>query len=336
MTHAERAIAKEVAALTAEVERREAGKFRQYFPDHGLYRRKLYPKQIEFFAAGARYKERLFMAANRTGKTESGAFEVTCHVTGLYPPWWQGRRFTEPVEVWACGTTSETTRDIVQEKLFGKMEAFGTGMIPGHLLIHQTKRPHGLPGSIESAWVRHVRGGKSLIGLKMYEQGRTSFEGTGKHVIWCDEEPPQDCYTEMLYRTITTKGIVLVTFTPLQGMSGVVSSFLEPDNEDANTFKTVIQAGWDDVPHLDPAEKSRTDRDDPPVPARCEDEGSPAARVWGDLPDAGKRAQDSTVRHPLALAAVLGDGHGSGGGVDGSRLAGARSPSTDRLPIRLV
>jgi hypothetical protein len=33
------------------------------------------------------------MAANRIGKSEAGAYEVTCHLTGLYPPWWTGRRF---------------------------------------------------------------------------------------------------------------------------------------------------------------------------------------------------------------------------------------------------
>jgi hypothetical protein len=49
---------------------------------------------------------------------------------------------------------------------------------------------------------------------------------------------------------------VLVTFTPLQGMSAVVTSFLDPDNETARTFKMMIQAGWDDVPHLEPAEKA--------------------------------------------------------------------------------
>ena len=90
-----------------------------------------------------------------------------------------------------------------------RSDAIGSGMLPGHLIVHHTKRPHGLPGSMESVWVRHVSGKNSVIGFKMYEQGRTSFEGTGKHVVWCDEEPPQDCYVEMLYRTITTKGIVL-------------------------------------------------------------------------------------------------------------------------------
>jgi phage terminase large subunit-like protein len=89
----------------------------------------------------------------------------------------------------------------------------------------------------------------------MYEQGRKSFEGTAKDFIWCDEEPPEACYTEMLMRTMTTKGIVYITFTPLQGMSEVVKGFLEPDNKAAAQYKFYVQAGWKDVPHLDEDEK---------------------------------------------------------------------------------
>src|SRR5438128_9055963 len=99
--------------------------------------------------------------------------------------------------------------------------------------------------------VRHVSGGLSILGLKTYEQGRQSFEGTATHVIWDDEEPPADVYTEQLYRTVTTKGILLTTFTPLQGMSEVVMGFLEPASDASQGFKWFIQAGWKDVPHLD-------------------------------------------------------------------------------------
>ena len=212
----------ELVSLVAEAERRTSSRFRQFFPDEGPYARDQYLKQLEFFAAGATFKERLFMAANRVGKSEAGAYEVTCHLTGLYPPWWSGRRFDEPVEVWASGTNSQTTRDIVQAKLLGPWQTPGTGMIPVHLVTSTTTARGGLAGALEGALVRHVSGGTSLLGLKTYEQGRQSFEGTAKHVIWDDEEPPGDVYTEQLYRTITTKGIVLVTFTPLQGMSDVV------------------------------------------------------------------------------------------------------------------
>lgn len=268
----------ELAAVVAELERRAACKFGQYFPDDGPFRRELYPRHLDFFQSGATYKERLFMAANRVGKSEGGAFEVTCHLTGKYPSWWEGRRFDTPVEVWACGTTSETTRDIVQTKLFGPIDKVGDwtgGMIPPNLIAHYTRRPHGLPNSLESVWVRHASGGKSVVGLKTYEQGRKSFEGTAKHVIWCDEEPPQDCYTEMLYRTMTTKGLVLVTFTPLQGMSEVVTGFLEPTDE-ARSRKYFIQAGWNHVPHLDEDEKAALLATTPPFQVKARTEGEPS------------------------------------------------------------
>jgi phage terminase large subunit-like protein len=227
------------------------------FSDQGPLRRELYPKHLEFLAAGAQYKERLFMAANRIGKTVSGAYETTCHLTGQYPDWWKGARFNHPVEGWACGTTSETTRDIVQRELVGPQEAMGTGMIPGDLITHTTPRPHGMPGSLEGLWVKHVSGGISKVALKTYEQGRKSFEGTAKHFIWCDEEPPEACYTEMLLRTMTTKGIVYTTFTPLQGMSEVVMGFLEPATKEARQYKFYVQAGWKDVPHLDEEEQKK-------------------------------------------------------------------------------
>ena len=76
-----------------------------------LMARELYQKHLEFFRAGRAYRERCFMAANRVGKTEgAGGYELTCHLTGYYPHWWEGRRFTGPVRAWAAGKTNETTR----------------------------------------------------------------------------------------------------------------------------------------------------------------------------------------------------------------------------------
>ena len=51
-----------------------------FFPDSGEYRRELYPKHLEFFAAGAEFRERCFMAANRIGKTIAGGAECTYHL----------------------------------------------------------------------------------------------------------------------------------------------------------------------------------------------------------------------------------------------------------------
>src|ERR1017187_2243178 len=78
--------------VAAEIAARTGSKLRTMFPDEGPYRRELYPRHMEFLAAGATFRERLFMAGNRTGKTETGAYELTCHLTGQYPAWWRGKR----------------------------------------------------------------------------------------------------------------------------------------------------------------------------------------------------------------------------------------------------
>lgn len=207
----------------------------QFYPDEGPLRRELYQKHLEFFRAGAVYRERCFMAANRVGKTEgSGAYESTLHMTGEYPDWWEGRRFDKPVKGYVCGKTNETTRDIVQAKLFGgtlfedtRKCVDGTGLVPARCIGPITWK-QGVADLIDTIKVRHASGGWSVVNVKSYAQGRGSFEGTERHFIWLDEEPPEDVYGECLIRTATTNGLVYITFTPLEGATEVVQSFLPP------------------------------------------------------------------------------------------------------------
>ncbi len=197
-----------------------------------IHARAKYAKHLEFFEAGAKYRERCFMAANRVGKTlGAGGFESAAHLTGQYPKGWPGRRFDKPVRWWAAGKTYDTTRDIVQSALLGavtrtgKRGIDGTGVVPGNALGSVTWR-QGVNDLVDTIKVRHVSGGWSTLGFKSYNQGRGSFEGTAQHGIWLDEEPPLDVYGECLIRTATTNGIIMLTFTPLDGLSEVVMSFL--------------------------------------------------------------------------------------------------------------
>jgi phage terminase large subunit-like protein len=196
------------------------------FPDTGPFRRELYAKHLEHFRAGAKYRERLFMAANRVGKSVAGGYETTLHLTGDYPDWWEGRRFDEPTSIWAAGDTSETVRDIIQAELLGPFEDIGTGLIPGDSIVDYSRRGN-VPDAIQSVRVKHISGGISRLGLKSYDQKRKSFQGTGRDVIWLDEEPDISIWSECLLRTMTTNGIMILTFTPLLGISEVVQLFLE-------------------------------------------------------------------------------------------------------------
>jgi phage terminase large subunit-like protein len=242
----------EAIRVQDEMERRKIGrKLEGYYPETGPFRRELYPKHMRFFALGKEKRERLFLAGNRTGKTEGGGgFELVCHLTGRYPRWWEGRRFPRANNWWAAGDTRATVRDILQRKLLGRPGAYGTGLIPRDAI--ERTAPGFIPDAVEAVWVRHASGGISVVQFKSYDQGREAFQGTEQDGIWLDEEPPSSIYTECLLRTMTNNGMVMLTFTPLRGMSDVVLSFMPggtvPERQDGP--KAVVSATWDDVPHL--------------------------------------------------------------------------------------
>lgn len=218
----------ELLELEAEKARRiKYNQFNEWFPDSGPLRREFYPKHMQFFAAGIEHRERLFMAANRVGKTIAGGYEVAGHLTGEHKPWWPGRRFEKPVKVLAAGDTRSTTRDIIQEKMLGQFEDFGSGLIPKSKLFGSPSRVQGIPKAVEEVKVSSSYGGNSVLMMRSYDQGRKIFQGFEADIIWLDEEVPQDIYAESLVRTMTTGGMLIMTFTPLQGLTPLVVDFME-------------------------------------------------------------------------------------------------------------
>ena len=124
--------------MEAEIERRTSeNRIDRYYPDEGPLRRELYPRHLEFFRAGIEHRERCFLAANRVGKTEGvGGYELTCHLTGEYPDWWEGRTFDQPIEAWAAGD---------------------------------------IPDAVQDIYVKYRNGGTSWLTLKSYDQKRLSL-----------------------------------------------------------------------------------------------------------------------------------------------------------------
>jgi phage terminase large subunit-like protein len=263
--------AADVLNAREEQHRRAGRKLWTYYPDEGPLRRELYEKHLSFFEAGITHRERAAMAGNRVGKSEGiGAYEVALHLTGLYPDWWKGRRFTQPVNFLCGGDTNTTTRDIIVAKLLGPQEARGTGMIPRDCLERVAPAP-GVPGHVDYAKVKHVSGKQSTVQFRSYDQGREAWQGTERDGIWMDEEPPQAIYTEALLRTMTTKGIVLCTFTPLNGLTDVALSFMNPEGQ-----KWVVGIDWNDVPHLSQQDKDELWASIPPHQRDARAKGIPA------------------------------------------------------------
>lgn len=172
------------------------------------------------------------MAGNQLGKTLCAAFETAMHLTGRYPPGWEGKRFNRPVRWLAASESAELTRKGCQRLLLGPPEAeslWGTGSIPKADLLSHSRRP-GVPDAVAVITVQHhdAEGkpdGVSSLQFQSYDQGRAKLQADTLDGAWLDEEPPSDIYFEILTRTNTTLGPVYLTLTPLLGVSDIVKRF---------------------------------------------------------------------------------------------------------------
>ncbi|MFM9424353.1 phage terminase large subunit-like protein [Variovorax sp. GrIS 2.14] len=250
----------ELSSLMGEVMRRRKTRLiESLFPDRGPLRRALYPKHMQFFRSGRENDERVFMAGNRVGKTVAAGTETSYHLTGLYPDWWEGRRFGRAIRAVASGDTHDTTRDIIQDKMLGGTtdeRDYGTGLIPGDCIVSWTKR-QGVPGAVEKITVKHVSGENSELWLRSYVQGRKIFQGFELDLFWPDEECPEDVYEEGQVRLLTTGGISMLTFTPLNGLTALVQALTSNNPDKPAMSREVVQCGWDDVPHLSEVAKAK-------------------------------------------------------------------------------
>ena len=269
-------------AIRREQAARGEGMSRSMYPDHGPLSRAAYPQHMAFFAAGATHRWRLALGANRVGKSIGlGGYELALHLTGQYPLWWPGRRFTGPIRAWAVGKSAQTTRDIVQEALLGPPAAIGSGLVPRHLIVGTARKAGNVPDAIEYVRVQHVSGEKSTCYFKSYDQQRKSFEGVYQHVIWLDEECPVEIHGECSLRIMPTHsfegGMLMNTFTPLQGLSPLVLEYCPggevPEVQRGARHVTLIT--WADVPHLSAEVKAEFLAQIPPYQRDARTKGLP-------------------------------------------------------------
>lgn len=258
-------------------------KWKYTFPDEGEFRRELYAKHILFMDASLEYFQRALVGANRVGKTRAVSYELTCHLTGIYPKWWKGRRFLNPVNVWVASKTFRDTRDIIQKELVGTLdeEGYGTGLIPKDKLHNPKRVP---PGCLDSVQVKHISGGLSQVGFKSFDQGRESFQGVKMDIIWLDEEPRDEAiYSECLMRLADkfNPGMLIMTFMPLFGLTNILLSFAPggkfyPNGVNPkNPHKFAMNIGWDDCPHLSEAWKEEASKSMAPHEKRARMLGLP-------------------------------------------------------------
>lgn len=238
-------------------------------------------KQLAFHAMGREKRFRMLSAANQSGKTLSCAMEVSMHLTGRYPDWWEGRVFDTEQLWWVGGVTSESTRDNPQRLLLGLNRDWGTGAIPKEVLIGRPLLKRGVPEAVDSFQVRHAVGGDvhrvSTVWFKSYDQDREKWQGATLHGVWMDEEPPFDIYDEAKTRLNYHRGIMPITFTPLLGMTEVCQLFYDPKSDDEERHQRgLVIMDLNDATFYDPERRAEIEASYPPHVRRARVRGLPA------------------------------------------------------------
>jgi phage terminase large subunit-like protein len=190
-----------------------------------------------------------FIAANRAGKSEALASCVA-----------QLARFgtdekpNQPTTGWVCSLDGNTSRDIIQPKLFDN------GFVPPGVTPFIPERE--IDEWRVSDQILKLKN-KSLIGFKNMESARIKFQGVEKDYIAFDEEPEKDKFEEAVTRVGAGRRLRVfgaVTLLPPEGNVGGVSwlfpDVIQPWLEGHRTLVGLYGSSIYDNPHL-PVEELR-------------------------------------------------------------------------------
>jgi phage terminase large subunit-like protein len=185
------------------------------------------------------------------------------HLTGNYPEWWEGYRFSEPVQAWVVGPSREITRESLQKQYYlGDPTRKVRGLIEPSLITKKTALS-GIPEAISTVSLRHSSGGTSNLTFKSYDQALDKFSGTFVNVIHLDEEPGdyrilEECAMRIMSTRSDQYGMMMISMTPHKSHQETLDRFQVDDGKSGVISKNkrfYIQAGWEDALHLKEEEK---------------------------------------------------------------------------------
>ena len=210
----------------AEVARRVREERAEFYKPH--------PGQLAFHKCESPI--RAVFAGNRWGKTYGLAMEIFWQVSKTHPylkPLSPG-----PVKARVCSVDYQTSVKSMIEDTFKVL-------IPRRFLKGNDWET---AFSKEKMTLYFKNGG--FIEFMSYNQDVEAFAGVARHIIWEDEEPPEDIHRENMARLSTTKGILIMSMTPVRPQMWVVSEIYEKSDKDDRI--TVFKGIATENPHVDP------------------------------------------------------------------------------------
>ena len=181
---------------------------------------------------------RAMIGGNRLGKTVFGGAEMVYWVRGEHP-----FQPTPPPPIRARVVASDIPQGVFKIAL----PAIAKLMPPSSLINN----------SWEDSYVKQTNTltleNDSFIEFLSNEQDLVKHAGTSRHIIWFDEEPAQDIFTENMARLIDVGGRWILTETPINGISSwIFEEIWEKSTIDANI--KVVTGSMDDNIYLSKTE----------------------------------------------------------------------------------
>lgn len=154
--------------------------------------------------------ELLVLGGNRSGKTQWAAKKV---VEVL---------FSKPEsEAWCFQTTEQNSQLLQQPRVHDYLPPEWRNAKRGSITNISFKRATGFSNN------RFVAPNGSLCQFRNYAQEIDTIEGGEIDIAWADELIPLSWIETLRYRLVTRNGLLIVTFTPIEGWSPTVREYLD-------------------------------------------------------------------------------------------------------------
>jgi len=156
------------------------------------------------------YREILVLGGNRASKSEYAGFKTIETLLG-----------GDKRRVWALQTTEpnsvEMQQSIVWKYVPNELKDVKKGRVTN---VAYTQKN----GFSENKFI--FPNGSECV-FRNYAQEITVIEGGDCDLIWCDELVPLSWIETLRYRVVTRGGLLLITFTPIEGYSPAIKEFLD-------------------------------------------------------------------------------------------------------------
>jgi len=165
---------------------------------------------------------------NRSGKSVWGVMEVGYWAYGVHPYLDWVNDLERPVRIRICCTTFKQGIQGVTIPTIRDWWPRGSYTIKEDRYVYVWETD---PETRQKTLMAEVE-------LMTYDQDLDAFGGQSKHLIWCDEEPPFGIWQENMMRLLDTDGYMLLTMTPIHGMTWVFEDiYLSEDTKHVGVYK---------------------------------------------------------------------------------------------------